>query len=243
MAENKKSFIAYVNWHNTFSKLTDEEAGRMIKHLLAYVNDMNPEFLPEDRLLDILFEPIKATLKDDLVKWERYIEKQKANGKKGGRPAKTEDNPEESTETQAFSDETQKTQAFFSKPKKADNVNVYVNDNVNDNVINNTPKPPKGDSIDFNNLLKVINAKTGREFKVISDPVKKKYLARLKEGYTKDDIAAAITNAVKDQFHAENGFKFLTPEFFSRAATIDKHSNITKINGQGLETGPKRKKL
>ena len=119
MAENKKSFIAYCDWINTFEELTDEEAGRLAKHIWRYVNDMNP--VAPDRLTNILFLQIKNVLKLDLAKWEDYINKQRLNGTKGGRPKK---------------EETQKTQAFFSKPKKADNVIVNVNDNVivNDNV-------------------------------------------------------------------------------------------------------------
>jgi len=53
-----------------------------------------------------------------LRKYEDYIDKQKFNGAKGGRPKKDE--------------ETQITQPFFQEPKKADNVNDTDNDNVKD---------------------------------------------------------------------------------------------------------------
>lgn len=65
--EGKKSFTAYCDWINVFEKLTDEEAGRVIKHLFKYVNDQNPK--PIDRITELVFEPIKLTLKRDLVKW------------------------------------------------------------------------------------------------------------------------------------------------------------------------------
>lgn len=42
MAENKKKVIVYANWQSTFDKLTDEEAGKLIKHFFAYINDDNP---------------------------------------------------------------------------------------------------------------------------------------------------------------------------------------------------------
>ena len=76
-------------------------------------------------------------------------------------------------------------------------------------------------SIDFSSLLVFINKKTGRGFKVINDAVQKKYKKRLKEGYTKDDIKNAISNAVQSQNHIESKFKYLTPEFFSRADKLD----------------------
>lgn len=117
MAKDKKSFILYCDQQGVFNMLPDEQAGKLIKHIFAYVNDEDPE--SEDLLLTIAFEAIKTQLKRDLKKYEKYIDKQKENGKKGGRP-----------KTQPFLDETQKTQAFFEKPKKADNVNVNVNENV-----------------------------------------------------------------------------------------------------------------
>jgi hypothetical protein len=117
MAKDKKSFILYCDQQGVFNMLPDEQAGKLIKHIFAYVNDEEPT--SEDLLLTIAFESIKTQLKRDLRKYENYIDTQKENGRKGGRP-----------KTQPFLDETQKTQAFFLKPKKADNVNVNVNDNV-----------------------------------------------------------------------------------------------------------------
>lgn len=120
MAENKKSFILYCDLIHTVNKLPNDKAGELFKHILSYVNDENPH--TEDLIIQIAFEPVKLQLKRDLVKWENYIEKQRQNGKNGGRPPKAK--------------ETQKTQAFLEKPKKADTVTVTVTDNVNDTVTN-----------------------------------------------------------------------------------------------------------
>lgn len=86
MADGKKSFLFYTNWLQTFENLTDEEAGKLIKHLLRYVNDLNPD--PPNRLTQLVFEPLKQILKVDLKKYENIIERNKANGSKGGRPSK-----------------------------------------------------------------------------------------------------------------------------------------------------------
>lgn len=116
MAEGKKGFLLYADMIKTVEKLPKEKAGELFMVIMQYVNDLNPE--PDDILIQVAFEPIKQQLKRDLKKWDKYIKKQRVNGKKGGRPK---------------AKETQKTQAFSEKPKKADNVNVTVN--VNDNVI------------------------------------------------------------------------------------------------------------
>jgi hypothetical protein len=68
MAENKKSFLLYTDIFHTVSKLPDEKAGQLFKHILAYVNDKNPE--TDDLIIQISFEPIKQALKRDLRKYE-----------------------------------------------------------------------------------------------------------------------------------------------------------------------------
>ena len=81
MAKDKKSFILYCDQISSFEKMTDTEAGRLIKHISKYVNDQNPE--PIDRITELLFEPIKLQLKRDLKKYENVITKAQENGRKG----------------------------------------------------------------------------------------------------------------------------------------------------------------
>jgi len=119
MAENKKSFVLYTDLIHTVQHLTDEQTGKLFKHILSYVNDENP--ISDDVITNLSFEPVKQALKRDLKKYESYINKQKANGKKGGRPKK---------------EETQKTQPFISKPKKADSVSVSVSVSDINNIYN-----------------------------------------------------------------------------------------------------------
>ena len=79
MAENKKSFIAYTSWGEVFDNLTNEDAGKLAKHLFNYVRDKNPK---SDKLITLLFIQMKQSLKRDLRKYEKYIEKQTINGKR-----------------------------------------------------------------------------------------------------------------------------------------------------------------
>ena len=86
MAENKKSFIAYADWKETFDALSDEKAGQLIKHIFAYVNDENPE--SEDMLINAVFASIKQTLKRDLRKWEKQYTQRVEAGKKSAQVRK-----------------------------------------------------------------------------------------------------------------------------------------------------------
>jgi len=117
MATDKKSFLLYCDIIHTVNKLNDEQAGKLFKHLLAYVNDLNPE--TADILTEIAFEPIKQSLKRDLVNYEKICERNRINGAKGGRPK----NPKE----------TEKTHSVLKKPKKADSDSDSDSDSDNDN--------------------------------------------------------------------------------------------------------------
>lgn len=123
MAENKKSIVVYADWIDKFEELEDDEAGRLIKHFFRYVNDLNPE--APDRTTKLMFIDIEATLKRDLVKWEKRAERSRENGLKGGRPT-TQENPEKPKETQQV----------ILEPRKpdSDSDSVNVNDSVNGNV-------------------------------------------------------------------------------------------------------------
>jgi hypothetical protein len=136
MAESKKSFVLYNDYEEVFSMLTDEEAGKLIKHILAYVNNKNPSL--EDRLLQVTFEPIRLQLGRDAKKYEAICERNAINGAKGGRPPKNPRKPKkpsgliENPENPVGYLETQNNP---EKPKKPDNDNDNDTDNGNDNDI------------------------------------------------------------------------------------------------------------
>lgn len=81
MAEEKKSFLLYCDVIHTVQKLSDEQAGVLFKHILAYVNDEYPEC--KDLITEVAFEPIKQSLKRDLVKWDEKKQKRSDAGKIG----------------------------------------------------------------------------------------------------------------------------------------------------------------
>ena len=199
MAKDKTSFILYADQRSYFDKLTDEEAGRLIKHIFSYVNDENPN--PIDRITDLSFEPIKLQLKRDLKKYEVVVNRNQENGKKGGRPKNQE--------------EPKKPSGLFnnpSKPKKADNDTDNVNDTDTD--------------INSSKLLSVFNSILGKQTRIVNAKTKIQIKDRLKEGYTKEDIVNAIRNASKDPHHIEFNYKYLTLEFITRPDKLDRFVNM-----------------
>ena len=98
---------------------------------------------------------------------------------------------------------------------------------VNNKEVNNKDKQV----INYEALLQFINETFGREFKVINSKVKTKYIALIKQGYTKNQITNAIVNCKNNKFHIENNFQYCTPEFFSRTDVIDKYGFDVTDNG------------
>ena len=83
MAKDKKSFVLYADLLTSVDHLTDEELGKLFRHTLQYVNDLNPVI--EDRLLLTAWKPIERSLKEDLKKWEEIRTKRAKAGAKGGK--------------------------------------------------------------------------------------------------------------------------------------------------------------
>ena len=80
MAKDKNSFLIYCDIIHTVDKLDDLQAGKLFKHLLKYVNDLNP--VADDIVTEIAFEPIRQSLKRDLQKYETIRERNSENAKK-----------------------------------------------------------------------------------------------------------------------------------------------------------------
>lgn len=125
MADNKKAFILYADQQELFNQLSDEMAGKLIKHIFKYVNDENPK--TDDIIINLAFTPIKQQLKRDLEKWRKRAENSRVNGAKGGRPPKNPKNPMGYIETQKNPDE----------PRKPDTVNDTVTVKDTDTVTGN----------------------------------------------------------------------------------------------------------
>jgi len=200
MAKDKKSFILYVDQKDLWNKLPDEIAGKLIKHIYSYVSDENPS--SDDLIVEIAFEPIKQQLKRDLKLFEEKRVKRSEAGIAGA-----------NKRWQPIANDSKRINGIA---KIADNVNV--NDNVN--VI---------DNIDYQALLDFVNKTFGRNFKVVSDKIQRSYKARLKDGYKKEDIINAIKNCKENPYHKENNYQYCTPEFFSRAETLDKYADRTIV--------------
>ena len=101
-----ESFNAYHSYLTAIEPLNDTERGRLFTALLTYSSTGEvPDLRGNERFV---FPQMKWQIDRDKSSYNDFCARQSENGKKGGRPKKP---------TVNF--ETQKTQAFFEKPKKA----------------------------------------------------------------------------------------------------------------------------
>ena len=106
----------YVNYSNQFRMLSMEQRGVLISAIFEYVEN-GYTVIPMNKTTALAFSFIKDTLDRDAAAYEAVCARNAANGKLGGRPKKSQQNPE--------------------KPTKADNDNKNNNKNYNDNYTDN----------------------------------------------------------------------------------------------------------
>lgn len=168
---------------------------------------------------------VQTHIEEELCRYREYCAKQSENGKKGGRPKKapksdesgkngfkneSQENPNESELNPEKPKETQ------IKPKPSNHLtNEPSNQENNICPPNGEPMSAEKPKENFKNEIqevfefwKVTFNKNNRT--VLDNPGKSKIQARLKEGYTVEDIKTAIVGCSKSQFHIEGNHTDLT---------------------------------
>ena len=117
----KDNFLLKVSQKVVFNELTNEDAGKLIKGIFEYVDTKQ---ITLDGYLKVIFLPIKEDIDKNEEKYKLTCEKNKNNGKLGGRP-KSQKNPK-------------KPNGFSENPKKPINHNHihihiinYLNNKLN----------------------------------------------------------------------------------------------------------------
>ena len=228
MAEGKKSFQLYTdlidfvngsNVHNVeVEPMTDEEAGRLFKWILEYVNDLHPP-IPKD--IKYVVAIVKRQLDDDLESWKKQCEVNRKNGALGGRPKK----PKETQENQIGFTKTQENPQKPDKDKDKD-----INNN---GIINNSLSSKLNDMCV--EIIDYLNFKTGKSFKASSKANKNLIKARLDDGYTIDEFKKLIDNKCYQWLGTEQE-QYLRPETLFRPSHFESYLN--EVIKSGVKNNP-----
>lgn len=237
MAENKKSFLAYVDWKDTFDALPDDIAGKLVKHLFAYVSDENPE--SDDVVINAVFANIKNTLKRDLKKWEKQQEQRVEAGRKSAETRKAALNEFKQTSTTVERPLNEKEQASTV------NVSVSVTDSVSDNVNVKEKKVKQSKdcfhknifltSIEFEKLKQDFPDEAEEAIKFLSD-------YKIEKGYKTRDDNLTIRRWVIDAIKEKNQKEKVAPKNFTngKQQTSKFQQNAAVVNNilSGLDFKP-----
>jgi len=80
--------------------------------------------------------------------------------------------------------------------------------------------------IDFEKMIAYFNKAFKKATRIISEKAKANFKARMKEGYTKEDIVKVIDNCSNDNHHRDSNFKYVTLEFLSRPTIFERYASM-----------------
>ena len=218
------SFILYTSYYALIEGLTDEQLGQLTRAIFLYARD--GKSIKLEPVVRMAFGFIIDDMKRNKAKYEEKVERWRANGKKGGRPRKNQEDkqkPIDFENNQEVSKITKQNQEVFSKT-------LY--DNVDDNDVsketdNNIPSKeglsisenPKVDpvkrcaKIDFAAIKEYWNTKHDqsgsvmRRLTLMSDQRKCNVRSRIREyGGDVQMVYKAIDKAMASDFmNGKNG--------------------------------------
>lgn len=181
----KDGMILYASYAEKFQRLTDAQFGRLIRLVFKYQAGEDVGNI-DDFAVSLAFDVIRYDLDRNNEKYERIIERNRENGKKGGRPK----NPVGFEKTQEYPEEPKKADKDKEKDKDKDK--------VEDKDINNKSKRKRfADDDDLNNAILDFIEHRRKLRKPMTDHAVQLFLDRLNKMATdKDDQINLINVAI-----------------------------------------------
>ena len=209
----RPSFLIYKSFYKPIKVLSNEDAGKLFKAIFEYhfgdFEVAEKQFKPEIR---VAFEFIKNQFELDDEKYQKKIAAQTANGKKGGRPKKSNalDTIDKKTKKK------KETHGFFgnpTKPKKAVKEKEKEKEkDIHEKSICKIRETSSQKALCF--ILDDLNKRLSLERGFSSEPEKTQKLiqARMNEGYSIEDFINVNQKKVKQWLNDPIMYKFLRPE-------------------------------
>lgn len=203
----KKSIIIYADCIAILEELTYEQAGRLFKAILAYVNE-EPVTEINDPAVKVAFKVLKTQIDRDAEKYSEKCEKNRQiaiarekRRKELREQANTNVHEREQTDTNVtYNDSDSDSENDSEVTNVTNNTTTVV-----DNLAPNGALSPKGDAINFGGLVLFFN-KTIEKFRSVIRPIKDikgkrqdAVRARVRER-GKNSLVKVIENAAKSDF-------------------------------------------
>jgi hypothetical protein len=220
----KNSFVLYTDHYEHIALLSMEERGELLTIIMLYQMD---EELPEvSPMVKMAFSFIKAQLDKDDAKYQETCKKRAEAGKMGGRP-KANGFDEKAKKANGFSEKQMK--ANESKQKQNNPDNEYDNDLKEKDTKVSKKKSEYTD--EFETLWDAYPRRKEKQ------KAYKSYLARLKDGYSEDELLLAVKR------YAEEVKQMKTEEAFIKHAATFFGANLPFVDYLGDYKLPQAKQV
>ena len=190
----KDNFLLKKSYQEVVDSLTDEDAGKLFKGILKYVNTNDSKL---EGLLKTIFIPMKNDIDKNEDNYQKKCKKNKENIEKRWN--------EKNEDIRTY------TNVYESIPNDTDNNHIsYITNHLEEEKDNRgMGEEEKGET--FKTIVNYLNKKTNSNFKPTSRTTKEKINARLNEGYKTDDFIVVIDNKTSEWLGTEFE-KYLCPE-------------------------------
>jgi hypothetical protein len=209
----KKSFVLYLDQYEPIKDLTNEQKGQLLDAMFNYHGGSEYEII--DPMAKMAFSFLKQTFDRDHEKWMVKAQKNKLNGKKGGRPKKNKnkdlpteenpDNPDGLKETQ--NNPNNPDGSLITQPNPEKPVSVSVSVSVSDSV--SDKEKIKTFSPEIKNFTEAYQKHVSSKFEKTAPIIDNKFLHRCNDtieklirldGFTLDEIIECLRWASNDDF-------------------------------------------
>ena len=191
MSKDQKGFIVYGNHEEILDRLTDEEAGKLLKAMTKYFNHgTEPKF---DGALEFVWIPIRQQMDANAEKYEAKCQKNKESIQRYWNKVKGDTNEYERIRTYT----------------NATNIDMDMGINKNIEVDVNVESVPDAGLLSFD-LIQYLNDKTGSSYKADkTNAVRVQSL--LDAGYTPLDLRTVIDKKCTEWMNDEKMRPYLRP--------------------------------
>lgn len=212
----EQAFLFYQRWREQMRRLPDSERLQVYDAICDYAFEHKQSNLAY--YLESILDNIRLTIKENQAKYDAFLEKQKANGIKGGRPKKNKnntENPQKPTETHGF----------FGKPtetQKSHN-NKYNN---KENIYSTNVESKSTESVDAESAERVEVVRT-------QDDENKEYCKNVAEYFNKLMQGKQIRQILKLSADRKSHILARTNEYGKEAVAvvIQKAASSSFLNG------------
>lgn len=189
MSKDQKGFIVYGNHEEILDRLTDEEAGKLLKAMTKYFNHgTEPKF---DGALEFVWIPIRQQMDANAEKYEAKCQKNKESIQKYWDKVKNNTNEYERIRTNT----------------NATNIDIDIDMDIDKGV--EIESVPDAGLLSFD-LIQYLNEKTGSDYKADLSNAKR-VQSLLDAGYSPDQLRSVIDKKVDEWYGDSKMRSYLRP--------------------------------